>query len=134
MSVTDIVDSTVQRVVIPASLDGYTVVAIGDMAFDDNKTITSVVLPDTIKSIGMMAFDECSNLISIDLGSSCTSIGGSAFSGCRRLAAITLPNTIKEINYSAFKNCTALNPLQFLKVLPKFKTIPSMVAQISLKS
>lgn len=120
LSVTDIVDSTVQRVVIPASLDGYTVVAIGDMAFDDNKTITSVVLPDTIKSIGMMAFDECSNLTSIDLGSSCTSIGGSAFSGCRRLAAITLPNTIKEINYSAFKNCTALKSI----------TIPEGITEI----
>jgi hypothetical protein len=40
----------------------YTVTAIGDSAFKDNKDITQLTIPDNIEQIGANAFDGCSRL------------------------------------------------------------------------
>ena len=71
-----------KEVKIPATLDGYTVLAIGDRAFLDNAKITSVTIPKTV-----------------------TSIGWFAFSGCVSLETIVIPATVETISYGAFQNC-----------------------------
>ena len=50
------------RVVIPEKIDGKNVTAIGKCVFEDNETITDVVLPNTVKEIGYKAFAKCKNL------------------------------------------------------------------------
>ena len=71
-----------KEVEVPATLDGYTVLTIGDRAFSDNPRITSVTIPPTV-----------------------TSIGWFAFSGCVSLEQINLPATVASISYGAFQNC-----------------------------
>jgi len=72
-------------VVIPSSIGGVTVTAIGDKAFykervySSQNAVTSVVIPDTVTSIGSGAFANCDRLISITIPGSVTSIGDYAF-------------------------------------------------------
>lgn len=75
-------------IIIPQMLDGYTVTAIGDSAFDrETKSYNtrSVTLPDTIKSIGAFAFRNM-NIISINLPNGLEDIGKGAFVGCNSIA------------------------------------------------
>ena len=53
---------TAASLVIPEIVEGYTVTAIGEGAFENNTAITSIDLPDTITIIGKRAFKNCSNL------------------------------------------------------------------------
>ncbi len=53
---------------IPAILDGYPVVAIGEGAFKDCVNVTSVVIPDSISTIGDNAFLGCAGLTNVKYG------------------------------------------------------------------
>ena len=82
----------------------YTVTGIGDRAFS-SKSLTSVVLPDTITSIGASAFANCSKLTSIIIPDSVTSIGTGAFTNCKLLAQVNIPAGVDEISASVFSGC-----------------------------
>lgn len=68
-------------VVIPESLGGYTVTAIGNSAFEWRDDITSVSLPNTLTHIGTYAFYGCKSLDGISLHSGIDYIGENAFYG-----------------------------------------------------
>ena len=83
-------------VVIPSQIDGKTVVAIGNRAFNDITTnygigITSVVLPSTLETIGDYAFAN-NKLTNITLPSSIIRLGENAFSG-NQITSIIFPDT-----------------------------------------
>lgn len=50
---------------IPAEINGYHIIAIGDGAFCDCTNLTKVSIPKTISSIGNLAFSGCTGLESI---------------------------------------------------------------------
>lgn len=86
-TVSDIGEATITRyvgfggdIVIPDTLDGYPVTAIGYSVFSNNKSLTSVVIPDGVRTIGSYAFYDCTSLTNVVIPSSVTSIGGGAFS------------------------------------------------------
>ena len=72
-------------IVIPETVGGYTVVAIGEQAFanlnNDAKSISSISIPKTVKTIGEQAFRGCYNLKSITLPATLESIGNMVFNG-----------------------------------------------------
>ena len=70
------------NVYIPKMLDGYTVSTIADNAFEGNKTMMTVNIPDTVTSIGDKAFFECEKLNGVTIPASVQSIGIGAFAGC----------------------------------------------------
>lgn len=96
------------EVIIPETVNGFTVTTVGDRAFANNKTITSVSLPNTVKSIEEKAFRGCTNLQSVSLGSSLETIGNDAFRLCENLASIDFPNSVYEIGEYAFYQCVSL--------------------------
>ena len=53
---------TDSELVIPETVEGYTVTAIGESAFDGNQYLVSIDLPDTITIIGKRAFAGCTKL------------------------------------------------------------------------
>lgn len=60
-------------IVIPPSVSyggkSYKVVAIGDMAFNDNKDVTSLVIPSSVDTIKYCAFGGCSGIKTITIKS-----------------------------------------------------------------
>ena len=66
------------NLVIPATVDGYKVVAIDDSAFE-GLHIKSVIISDGVETIGWFAFNGCAFLSSVTVPSSVSSIGHDAF-------------------------------------------------------
>lgn len=55
-------------VVIPPTISSWPVTKIGEDAFQDNTTITSVTIPASVTEIGANAFAGCTNLTSVTYG------------------------------------------------------------------
>ena len=99
-------------VTIPASVTDnenvYTVTSIGNWAFYECSSLTSVTIGSNVTSIGMGAFCNCSGLTSITIGSNVTSIDEGAFYGCSSLTSINIPASVTSIGNGQFDNCTSL--------------------------
>lgn len=78
-----------KQVKIPATIEGYPVVAVGDRAFMDNVVLTSVVLPEGVVSIGWFAFSGCVSLENILIPAGVSTISYGAFQNCRATLSIT---------------------------------------------
>ena len=96
---------------IPSKIYGYSVTEIGDGAFSDCASLTSVTIPYSVTSIGGGAFSDCTSLTSIHIPDSVFSIGNNAFSGCTSLTSITIPEDVTRIDDYAFKSCTSLTSI-----------------------
>ena len=102
-TITGIKDKTVTNVVIP-----NTVTSIRYEAFYNCSSLTSVTIGNSVTSIGSYAFCNCSSLTSVTIGNSVTSIGDYAFEGCSSLTSVTIPDSVTSIGSSAFEGCSSL--------------------------
>ena len=93
---------------IPATYRGANVTSIGDNAFSDCDSLTSIVIPNSVTSIGNAAFSDCDSLTSIVIPNSVTSIGYRAFYYCSSLTSIVIPNSVISIGSYAFRDCNNL--------------------------
>lgn len=75
---------------------------INTWAFLRCKSLTSVIIGNSVASIGDCAFRDCTNLTNIIITDSVTSIGSSAFIGCTSLESLTIPNSVTSIGNDAF--------------------------------
>jgi uncharacterized protein YjdB len=89
-------------------LSGSTFTSIGDQAFEDCPSLTSVTIPNSVTSIGDSAFSYCTSLNSVTIPNSVESIGRYAFYGCTSLNSVTIGNSVTRIGDDAFWNCTSL--------------------------
>ena len=96
------VPSSLKEVVITG------VTSIGDHAFFDCSSLTSIEIPNSVTSIGDCAFDGCNSLTSIEIPNSVTSIGYRAFERCTSLTSVEIPNSVTSIGDYAFEGCTSL--------------------------
>lgn len=67
------------ELILPAEVDGYTLIRIGDGAFAECTTLTTLRTGETLTSIGNEAFYGCSALATVEIGSNVTSVGYYAF-------------------------------------------------------
>ena len=93
-----------ETVVIPEGV----VTSIGNYAFWECKSLTSIYIPDGVTSIGNGAFCGCEALTSIKIPDSVTSIGNHAFARCEALTSIEIPDSVEEIGKYAFPSNTAI--------------------------
>ena len=119
------------------------VTCIGEKAFSDCSTLTSVTIPNSVSRIKYQAFEgcnalttftipngvvlieskvfhNCSSLTSVTIGNSVTKIENEAFSMCKKLTSVTIGNNVKIIGDKAFYCCYSLTSV----------TIPNSVTDI----
>lgn len=131
-------------IIVPSSLGGEAIRAIGFSAFSGLTNVKKIVLPDTLyyiypaafkgmtsltsinipkycRSFSKMAFEDCSSITDIDFSTELIStIGAQAFKNCTSLQEVEIPDGVTSIDSFAFQNCTSLNSI----------TIPPSVTNI----
>ena len=74
------------------------------------RSLSSVVIPNSVTTIARYAFVSCDGLISVVIPNSVTYIGTYAFGYCN-LASITIPNSVVYIGEGAFCDCRSLTSI-----------------------
>ena len=101
-------------IVIPKiSPDGWMVVRIGNEAFYNCSSLTSIVIPNSVTSISNSAFGYCSSIVSIIIPDSVTTIGELAFHYCTSLKSITIGERVTSVGSSVFFGCTNVTEINF---------------------
>lgn len=120
-------------VIIPSVINGLAVTSIGNWAFSECHSLTSITIPNSVTSIGDGAFRNCTSLsaITVDaLNPAYISVGGVLFNQSQTVlieypagkagSQYTIPNSVSSIGNSAFGGCTS----------PTSITIPNSVTSI----
>ena len=93
---------------VPESVGGKTVTAVGMMAFQGRTELVKAILPDTVTNVQLMAFAGCDALASVQLGAGVRSLDTWVFQDCTSLTNVALPEGLATIGGSAFTGCTGL--------------------------
>lgn len=98
-------DYSVSKIVI-----GEGVTRVGDYAFREMESVTSVTFPSTLKSVGDYAFSQVS-IAELTIPADWESLGEYAFNGCCELLTVTIPSNTKltSIPKGAFCYCGKLS-------------------------
>lgn len=131
--VKDIGSCADNNVIIPSEYKSRTVKSIGDNAFKDCISITSITIPDSVTSIGYNAFSGCTKLENIyytgDIASWCkisglnnllTSLRTLYINGNKIEGNLNIPNNVTSIGSYSFSFCGKLTGI----------TIPDSVTSI----
>ena len=131
--VTSVLASASGDLIVPATLGGYVVGAVGRAAFQDLTNVTGVsfagganvtnvgpqafqgctalavaTLPDGLKTLAPGLFYGCTALGAVAIPGGVTNVGDAAFAECRRLASVALPSGLTQLGESPFLNCRSL--------------------------
>ena len=71
----------------------------------DEKIVTNLVLPNTIKTIYNYSFENAISIEKVKIQQGCTSIGTGAFVNCSSLTSIEIPSSVTSISNDTFINC-----------------------------
>ena len=93
---------TSEHVLIPDTIDGLPVTALGHRAFYE-KTVTTVVVPDSVTEIGDLCFSGDNYLVSLKLPDELAELPYAALESCFRLMDFNLPQGLKKIGGSALQ-------------------------------
>jgi len=81
-------------------------------------TRTTYTIPNRVTSIGDYAFLNCTSLSSVTIPNSVTSIEDWAFADCTSLSSITIPNSVTNIGEEAFYYCPSLTSITCYATTP----------------
>ena len=114
---------------------------IGQQAFSQCTSLSSISIPESVTSIGHIAFYECSNLTKVTInsdaiasktyqfggsnlktifgaqvteyviGEDVTAIGDYAFNGCSNMTSITISDNVTSLGNNAFSSCRGLTSI-----------------------
>ena len=76
------------------------ITTIGERAFCNRGSLTSVTIPDSVTTIGDSAFSNCDSLTSVTIPDSVTTIGGWAFGNCSSLTSVYISDISAWCNIS----------------------------------
>ena len=80
--------------------------SIGEYAFYDNESLTSITINADKIQLGMCAFADCSALTEIKINAQVIPAG--AFDGCRSLEKVTIGKDVAQIGEYAFSGCNKI--------------------------
>ena len=90
-------DLNIERFTMPNELS-----QINDYAFQNCKSLKSVVCGYNLETIHQKAFENCTSLESVKTNDKLLQIGNKAFYNCSSLDYIILPSTVEYVGYLAF--------------------------------
>ena len=96
------------QLVIPATLDGKRVVAIGRGAFVGWDSLRDVAVPECVTALDERAFARCSALEVVLLPEGLREIANGAFARCYALSSVSIPDEVEIIGDDAFELCPAI--------------------------
>ena len=91
--------------------DGVT--NIGVHAFNRCISLTSIIIPNSIKTISTYAYRDCRGLKSVTIGNGVTNMGENAFSGCLNLDSVHITDLTAWCNITFPDNMSSSNPLSY---------------------
>ena len=115
-------DGAIGPVVIPQSIEGKTVTAIAEDAFQFCSEVTSIQSPFGVTHIGAYAFFGCTGLTNVSISGSVTNIGTQAFLNCTSLEGVTIPASVTSIGDRAFEYCTAMTAIMVDALNPAYSS------------
>ena len=92
---------------------------IGDRAFQECRSLTSVIIPESVASIGEQAFQLCLSVTSINIPERVTNIGDFAFSACKKITSIRIPESVTNIGFKAFSRCSSITSVSIPESVTK---------------
>lgn len=101
VTITDYI-GTSEHVLIPDAIDGLPVTALGHRAFYE-KTVTTVVVPDSVTEIGAACFSGDNYLVSLKLPDGLKRLPPASLESCMRLYDFDLPQNLEKIYSSVFE-------------------------------
>ena len=113
VAITGLKEKNVVELIIPETIDGKKVVAIGNHAFSGNSQIVSVKMPSNVTSIGLSAFESCSSLRTIDFSDGLLTIDAYAFRNCSQLSEIKMPGSLVSLGDGVLEQCSSLREVVF---------------------
>ncbi|MDE7365233.1 MAG: leucine-rich repeat protein [Ruminococcus sp.] len=99
----------VTEIYIPDTIDGYTVVGIGNSSFMGCISAEKIVMPDTVYSVGSGAFMSCNSLKEIYISKEVRNLPKDCFFACPSLKNINLPENLESIGDEVFFGCSELD-------------------------
>ena len=97
-----------KELTIPNNIEGYSIISIGERAFQSCKTLETVTISEGITSIDEYAFAYCDNLELVNLPEGLTVIEDWAFSRSRNLKKLYFYDNFKSLGSSVFYDCPSL--------------------------
>ncbi len=89
-----------------------TVITIDNCAFMYCFGLKSIVIPDSVKTMNDLVFHSCNNLNSVSFGKGLKKIGGNAFFACEGLTSIVIPDNVTSLGQAAFAYCSNLESVK----------------------
>ena len=83
--------------VIPETLGGHPVTAIGDNAFENRNDLVVIIIPDSVTEIGWGAFAGTTNLSSVTLSRNLETLRELAFYNTTSLTTIEIPRSLTAV-------------------------------------
>lgn len=125
-----LISQTPQTLTIP-----YEVTSIGNHAFNDCSTLTSVTIPNSVTKIGYQAFYRCTSLSSVTIPGSLTNTGENAFQECSSLTSVSIANGVNVIDRFTFAGCNNLTTVSIPDSVTEigvasFKECPKIVVEL----
>ena len=108
VTVTGHVCGSRQEYVIPDTIEGYPVTAIGYEAFYNCSCITELTIPGSVTVIEKSAFAFSEKLTKLTISEGVIRIEKDAFFGCDKLEQLTIPDSVAFLGDSAFSCCEKL--------------------------
>ena len=102
---------TQTELVIPYVINGILITQICENCFLANKSITKVIIPNSVTSIGYEAFATCTSLTDVQVSNSVNSISSGLFKECTLLSSVNIPEGVINIYSEAFLGCTSLSSI-----------------------
>lgn len=80
----------------------------------DNREVSEIEIPDSVRYLGMGCFQQCHNITHIELPEGIEKIGNSAFRGCEKVKTIVFPRTLQKLDIWNVMDCESIEKVTFL--------------------